>query len=66
MATDGDQRLLWQTAEISPEWTRFWLDMHDYVGQEITLIFDLWGPKCAAAGIAQLDDIILGSVPSLD
>jgi hypothetical protein len=60
------QTVLWQTDTSTPEWASMWLDMSVFAGQTITLTFELWSPKGAPEGTAQLDDVMLGSVPPLD
>lgn len=63
--TAGGQALLWQTNAISPEFNRVWIDMAAYAGQQVTLVFDLWGPKGTAPASIEIDDVIFGNVPVL-
>ncbi len=65
ITADG-QELLWQTNAFTRDFTRVWVDMAAYAGQRVTLRFELWGPKGAEDGLAEIDDVIYGDVPPLD
>lgn len=65
VVTGEEQRTLWQTNAPGTDFTRVWIDMSTYVGQSISLFFELWGPKGSPASAAEIDDLILGNVPVL-
>ncbi|MBN1119927.1 MAG: hypothetical protein JXJ17_02525 [Anaerolineae bacterium] len=60
-----DQQVLWQTGASSVDFERVWLDLSPYAGQPVELRFELYGAKGAGAGIAEIDNVILGNVPAL-
>jgi hypothetical protein len=55
---------VWQSDGPTEGWERVWLDATPYLGQDVEFIFTLEGPKGAAPGLAQIDDVVLGSVPA--
>lgn len=55
---------LWQSQGATDSWEQVWFDATPFLGQQVTLIFSLRGPKGAPSGIAQIDDVSLGSVPA--
>jgi hypothetical protein len=55
---------VWQSDGPTEDWERIWLDAKPYLGEEVEFIFALEGPKGAAPGLAQIDDVVLGSVPT--
>ena len=64
--TSGDQAgLVWQTDSTMADFSRTWVDLGPYSGRQITLIWELYGPKGGTASVAQIDDIIIGDVPVL-
>lgn len=63
---DQQQRTLWQTNTISEDFTRVWVELSGYGGQEIDLRFELWGTKASPASAAEIDDMVFGDVPVRD
>jgi len=55
---------VWQSDGPTEDWQRIWLDATPYLGEQVEFIFTLEGPKGAAPGLAQIDDVVLGSVPT--
>lgn len=61
--TAQQQQTLWQTNTMSESFTRIWVDLSSYGGQEIALRFELWGAKDSPASTAEIDDVVFGNVP---
>jgi hypothetical protein len=63
-AISGDQQsILWQTDTLMNQPTRIWLDVGGLAGHQVSLRFELWGPKGSAGTTAEIDSVILGNVP---
>ncbi|MBN1313404.1 MAG: hypothetical protein JXB30_18500 [Anaerolineae bacterium] len=63
VVTEEKYQTLWQINAMSPEFTRVWVDMGAYAGQEIDLRFELWGLKDSPTSAAEVDDLIFANVP---
>ncbi len=63
--TRAEQSMLWYTSEPNAEFERVWLDLSQYAGQRVTLVFELIGGKLGPEGAAEVDEVILGNVPVL-
>jgi len=63
VVTEEEYQTLWQINAMSPEFTRVWVDVGAYTGQEIELRFELWGSKDSPASAAEVDDLIFANVP---
>jgi hypothetical protein len=60
--TDKSQSTLWQTDMHLTQRARVWMDLGRLAGRKVTLRWELWGPKGASSGAAEIDDVVLGSV----
>ncbi len=65
MLTGSTQSVLWHTQESARSMTPVTVDVGQFAGETVTLHFELWGPKGAAPGTAEIDNLILGNVPVL-
>jgi hypothetical protein len=63
--TVGRQSVLWQSQTAVDDMTPVALDVGQFAGEPVSLRFELWGPKGAAPGTAEIDNLILGNVPVL-
>jgi hypothetical protein len=63
--TRSNQGTLWQTESMMPEPAHVWIDVSGYAGQQVTLIFEIWGPKGSPISTADISKIIYGNVPTL-
>jgi hypothetical protein len=62
----GNQQMIgWQADSATSSFTRTWVDLRPYSGKQITLVWELYGPKGGNPGVAQIDDIVIGDVPVL-
>lgn len=61
----SSQQVLWQTSDATPHFTRASFDADALTGQQVELRFEMWGPKSASDSIAEMDGVLLGSVPVL-
>jgi len=59
----GSQSTLWEASNVTQDRTRVVLDVSGLAGREVTLRFELWGPKNRAGGLAEIDDVLVGNVP---
>lgn len=65
VVSSGQTQTLWQSSQITPAFAPVILDLDPLSGHSLTLVFELYGPKGAARGQVELDDVFLGSVPLL-
>jgi hypothetical protein len=54
---------VWQSPGPTAEWSPGWVEMNGLAGQELTITFELWGPKGARPGLVQIDDVGFGTLP---